>query len=92
MPYDPRQLQQIQQLGRMGVGMMGPQGSPFDRTARPPQWWEQPLPGRSGGGAISPARKDMAVHRENTCAWLRVARGQYRGRAGRGSQMHPRDV
>jgi hypothetical protein len=49
MPYDPRQLQQIQQLGRMGVGMMGPQGSPFDRTARPPQWWEQPLPGRSGG-------------------------------------------
>jgi hypothetical protein len=57
MPYDPRQLQQIQQLGRMGVGMMGPQGSPFDRTARPPQWWEQPLPGRSGGRNLpSPKR------------------------------------
>ena len=41
MPYDPRMLQQ---MARMGVGMMGP----FDRSSqqRPPEWWEQPLPQR----------------------------------------------
>src|SRR6476646_12014097 len=39
MPYDPRLMQQI---GRMGIGMMGlPQGGPFER---PKQWWEQPMP------------------------------------------------
>ena len=43
MAYDPRQMLAI---GRMGLGMMGPQPSPFDRNTpgRPPQWWEQPLP------------------------------------------------
>jgi len=40
MPYDPRMLQ----MTRMGVNMMGPQASPFDRTNQPKQWWEQPLP------------------------------------------------
>jgi hypothetical protein len=50
MPYyDPRLMQQI---GRMGIGMMGPpQGGPFER---PKQWWEQPMPaarpGELGGG------------------------------------------
>jgi hypothetical protein len=39
MPYDPRMMQQI---GRMGIGMMGPQQSsdPFQAAPRPKQWWE----------------------------------------------------
>src|SRR5580765_3450010 len=42
MPYDPRMLQ----MARQGIGMMGPQPSPFERSAPPraPQWWEQPMP------------------------------------------------
>ena len=40
MPYDPRMLQ----MTRMGIGMMGPQAGPFDRTQQPKQWWEQPPP------------------------------------------------
>jgi hypothetical protein len=40
MPYDPR----MQQLTRMGIGMLGPQAGPFDRTQQPRQWWEQPPP------------------------------------------------
>ena len=40
MPYDPRMLQ----MAQMGVRMMGPQASPFDRTNQPKQWWDQPLP------------------------------------------------
>jgi hypothetical protein len=39
MPYDPRQMQQI---GRMGIGMMG---QPSAGGAMPP-WWEQPQPSR----------------------------------------------
>jgi len=38
--YDPRMLQ----MAQMGVRMMGPQASPFDRTNQPKQWWDQPLP------------------------------------------------
>lgn len=40
MPYDPRMMQQI---GRMGIGMMGPQqgaSDPFAAAPRPKQWWE----------------------------------------------------
>ena len=40
MPYDPRMLQMAQR----GIGMMGPEASPFDRTNQPRQWWGQPLP------------------------------------------------
>ena len=40
MPYDPRMLQ----MARAGVGMMGPQAGPFDRSNQPKQWWEQPMP------------------------------------------------
>jgi hypothetical protein len=49
MPYDPRALQQ---MGRMGIGMMAPQPPPFQQPQqqqpprRPPEWWEQPLPQR----------------------------------------------
>ena len=35
--YDPRMLQ----MTRMGIGMMGPQASPFDRANQPLRWWEQ---------------------------------------------------
>jgi hypothetical protein len=56
MSYDPRQMQAI---GRMGLGMMAPEPSPFQRQQpqRAPEWWEQPLPGRSGG-AQSPQPDD----------------------------------
>jgi hypothetical protein len=44
MPYDPRQMQQI---SRMGIGMMAPEPSPFQQPQqqprRSPEWWEQPL-------------------------------------------------
>ena len=40
MPYDPRMLQ----MARMGIGMMGPQASPFDRANQPFHWWDQPPP------------------------------------------------
>jgi hypothetical protein len=40
MPYDPRMMQQ---MGRMGVGMLGQPSGPFER---PKEWWEQPLPTR----------------------------------------------
>ena len=45
MAYDPRQMMAI---GRMGLGMLAPQPSPFDRNTpgKTPQWWEQPLPQR----------------------------------------------
>ena len=47
MPYDPRMMAQMAQ---MGVGMMGPpQGDPFARNApKQKEWWEQPLPRRMG--------------------------------------------
>ena len=44
--YDPRMLQ----MAQMGMRMMAPQPSPFDRTARQPQWWEQPQPAAGKGG------------------------------------------
>ena len=42
---------QMQQIGRMGLGMMAPQPSPFQQPQqqqprRAPEWWEQPLPQR----------------------------------------------
>ena len=40
MTYDPRMLQ----MPRMGIGMMGPQASPFDRANQPLRWWDQPPP------------------------------------------------
>jgi len=40
MPYDPRMLQ----MARAGIGMMGPEASPFDRAQQPKQWWDQPPP------------------------------------------------
>ena len=40
MPYDPR----MQQMTKMGIGMMGPQAGPFDRSNQPRQWWTQPPP------------------------------------------------
>ena len=40
MPYDPRMLQ----MAQLGIGMMGPGASPFDRANQPRQWWEQPPP------------------------------------------------
>lgn len=52
MPYDPRMMQQI---GRMGIGMMAPQPSPFQQPQqqprRAPEWWEQTQ--------LSPQRKDQ---------------------------------
>ena len=87
--YDPRQMQQIQQMGRMGVGMMGPQPGPYDRNSpqRPPQWWERPMPQAQQQPADAPSaraafrllqigRKTYGGKRESTCAGLRVARGQ----------------
>lgn len=52
MPYDPRMLQ----MARAGIGMMGPEASPFDRAApqQPKQWWDQPLPMGKSGRAQSP--------------------------------------
>ena len=50
-----------------------------------PRTWPRHLP-----GCCRLAAKRMAVQRENTCARPRVARGQYRGRACRGSQTHDR--
>jgi hypothetical protein len=44
MPYDPRMMQQI---GRMGIGMMAPGSSPFQQQQqqqRSPEWWERSLP------------------------------------------------
>jgi hypothetical protein len=54
MPYDPRMLQ----MARLGIGMMGPQQSPFgtdtrNQPQRPKQWWEQPMP--VGQSANQPA-------------------------------------
>jgi hypothetical protein len=46
MAYDPRQMMAI---GRMGIGMMAPEPSPFQQQQQPrraPEWWEQPLPQR----------------------------------------------
>jgi len=50
--YDPRMLQ----MAQMGIGMMAPQPSPFDRTTpqRPRQWWEQPMPMGKSAGVQSP--------------------------------------
>jgi hypothetical protein len=50
MPYDPRMMQQ---MGRMGIGMLGQPQTPFER---PKEWWEQAPPARPGGsgGAQSP--------------------------------------
>ena len=44
MPYDPRQMQAI---GRMGIGMMAPEPSPFQQ----PQ--QQPRRRRNGGSSRS---------------------------------------
>ena len=54
MPYDPRQMLQ---LGQLGLGMMSPaQGNPFAQVQRPKQWWEQPLP--AGRSAQQPQQDD----------------------------------
>jgi hypothetical protein len=49
MPYDPRMMQQ---MARMGIGMMAPEPSPFQQPQqqprRQPEWWEPP-----------PSRKDQ---------------------------------
>ena len=59
MAYDPRQMMAI---GRMGLGMMSPQPSPFDRNTpgRTPQWWEQPLPQRKDQPADQDADPSQA--------------------------------
>jgi hypothetical protein len=55
MPYDPRMLQQI---GRMGLGMMAPEPfqQPQQQPRRTPEWWEQPLP--------TPPRKDQSADQD----------------------------
>jgi hypothetical protein len=65
MPYDPRQMQQI---ARMGIGMMAPQPSPFQQVPqqqpqRPPEWWEQPLPQRKDQPADQSADPSQAPDR-----------------------------
>jgi hypothetical protein len=48
MPYDPRMMQQI---GSMGVDMLGQQRR---------NWWEQPLPGRPQGSQQDDPSKSNA--------------------------------
>lgn len=58
MPYDPRAAQ----LTQFGIGMLGPQASPFgagaaDQPQRPKQWWEM-VPQMRGGGQSANASPD----------------------------------
>lgn len=56
MPYDPRQMLQI---GQLGLGMMSPQqGNPFAQVQRPKQWWEQPMPAGRSAQTDQPQQND----------------------------------
>lgn len=64
MPYDPRMMQQ---MGRMGMGMLAPQQPVFtdpdpdrNRPRRAPQWWEQPLTPRQSQPADQSADPSQA--------------------------------
>ena len=64
MPYDPRMLQ----MARAGIGMMGPQASPFDRAHQPFHWWEQPLPAAAAtarGSAIPNRPANRPIRQSN---------------------------
>jgi len=65
MPYDPRQMQAI---GRMGIGMMAPEPSPFQQPQqqqprRAPEWWEQPQPSRKDQPADQSSDPSQAPNR-----------------------------